>query len=536
MADFALPTIAENADGWGPALDNFPSRYSEIPYAPYAKSDRLGRAADWTSYSGRGGLRDAEADEDGKFTVVDNRNVPRSTRGSWRGRSRGRGRGRGRNTGGRYGGGGNVWGGRGGSRNRGRSTRRWDDRRNVPREASVVVGPEWSLCDEVTFSQMGKMGMGKNGVADGVDVVKCGKLWFYDKGWDRVNGKTPRVLRKIEGGGDRVTTTDDPVIRRLAGEDVGSVFVTSSILGLLMVAPRTSLPWDVIVQRIGGKLFFDKRDGSTIDQVTVNETAHDAPRDAKNLSGADLINSQQQLSDEATEINKSYAQIVLKRPKGEDDMVVFEEPNPFVEEGEEEVEVESVAYRYRKWVVNDKITLVARCEVDGAIAPTSKEEKPVLLSIKALNEVADSSLRAGTDWRNKLDTQRGAVLASELKNNAGKLARWTVEALLADTDQIKFGFVTRVNQRSNQNHIVLGTQMYRPKEFAAQIALNVGNMWAIFSNLVEMCYKHLEDGEKGVIMKDPNKTIVRLYKVPDTAFESDEEEEEESGDEEYSDN
>jgi hypothetical protein len=40
-----------------------------------------------------------------------------------------------------------------------------------------------------------------------------------------------------------------------------------------------------------------------------------------------------------------------------------------------------------------------------------------------------------------LDTQRGAVLANELRNNACKLAKWTVQALLAGSDQIKFGYV-----------------------------------------------------------------------------------------------
>lgn len=43
------------------------------------------------------------------------------------------------------------------------------------------------------------------------------------------------------------------------------------------------------------------------------------------------------------------------------------------------------------------------------------------------------------DWRQKLDTQRGAVLANELKNNACKLAKWTVQALLAGSDTLKFG-------------------------------------------------------------------------------------------------
>lgn len=45
----------------------------------------------------------------------------------------------------------------------------------------------------------------------------------------------------------------------------------------------------------------------------------------------------------------------------------------------------------------------------------------------------------GVDWRSRLDSQRGAVLATELKNNSCKLAKWTVAAILAGSDQIKFG-------------------------------------------------------------------------------------------------
>ena len=43
------------------------------------------------------------------------------------------------------------------------------------------------------------------------------------------------------------------------------------------------------------------------------------------------------------------------------------------------------------------------------------------------------------DWRSKLDSQRGAVLATELKNNSNKLAKWTVASMLAGSDTIKFG-------------------------------------------------------------------------------------------------
>ena len=39
----------------------------------------------------------------------------------------------------------------------------------------------------------------------------------------------------------------------------------------------------------------------------------------------------------------------------------------------------------------------------------------------------DSKYSGGVNWRQKIDTQKGAVLATELKNNSCKLARWTAQ-------------------------------------------------------------------------------------------------------------
>lgn len=66
---------------------------------------------------------------------------------------------------------------------------------------------------------------------------------------------------------------------------------------------------------------------------------------------------------------------------------------------------------------------------------------------------------AGISWRQKLETQRGAVLANELKNNANKLAKWTAAAHISGTDMIKLGYVTRATPKDNFNHVILGTQV-----------------------------------------------------------------------------
>ncbi len=55
----------------------------------------------------------------------------------------------------------------------------------------------------------------------------------------------------------------------LESEDVGTVFATDAILSTLMCAPRSVYSWDIVAQRVGNKLFFDKRD-SSFDLLTVS--------------------------------------------------------------------------------------------------------------------------------------------------------------------------------------------------------------------------------------------------------------------------
>ena len=58
---------------------------------------------------------------------------------------------------------------------------------------------------------------------------------------------------------------------------------------------------------------------------------------------------------------------------------------------------------------------------------------------------------------------------------------------------------------------------YKPREFAAQMNLNLANGWGIVRTIVDMCLKMPEG--KYVLLKDPNKQVVRLYHVPDSTFE-----------------
>jgi len=227
-------------------------------------------------------------------------------------------------------------------------------------------------------------------------------------------------------------------------------------------------------------------------------------------------------------VANNFSQQVLKM--GEE-RFKFDEPNPFIGEEEEE-KMASVGYRYRKWDLDGGITLVARCQHDAVMQGPNGEAQ--YINVKALNEwdprnnsKSGYQYSGGMEWRQRLDSQRGAVLANELRNNACKLAKWTVQALLAGSDQIKFGYVSRVHVRDDSNHVILGTQQFKPTEFATQISLNMDNAWGVLRCVIDLCMKQ-KDG-KYLILRDPNKPLIHLFDIPDNTFESEEEDSSEEG-------
>ena len=175
--------------------------------------------------------------------------------------------------------------------------------------------------------------------------------------------------------------------------------------------------------------------------------------------------------------------------------------NPFID-ADEEGEVASVAYRYRRWDLGNNLVLICRCELDAVQQGSNNETQ--FINLKALNEW-DSRNSGNVDWRQKLDSQRGACLANELKNNACKLAKWTVQvrdakltlfilltmllmvqSILAGADNLKFGYVTRYSVKDSSRHVILGTQQFKPVEFGTQINLNMDNAWGVVRCILDL--------------------------------------------------
>ena len=68
MASFAPIDSPSNEFGWGPTLP--PALFTDVPYSSFSKSDKLGKAADWT-YNQRWGRQQFKEKDGDEFQVVD---------------------------------------------------------------------------------------------------------------------------------------------------------------------------------------------------------------------------------------------------------------------------------------------------------------------------------------------------------------------------------------------------------------------------------------------------------------------------------
>jgi translation initiation factor 3 subunit D len=332
-------------------------------------------------------------------------------------------------------------GGRGGARGGRRFGWKDYDKPQRNRDASVNIKPDWKMLEEIDFNRLAKLNLDTD---DGEDLESYGFLYYYDRSWDKLVAakSAEKRLNVVDRAAYNVTTSSDPVIQELAEKDEATIFATDSILSMLMCSPRSVYPWDIVIVRQGNKVFLDKRDNATLDMVTVNENAADAPMDASEGS-KDAINQPSALAEEATYINHNFANQVMI--ENENQKVDMSHENPFYNPAEETEPAASKAYKYRRFDLSlndeDPVHLIVRTELD-AVQKNAISGEDQFLTVKALNEFDHKAQGSGgaLDWRTKLSSQRGAVVATEMKNNSCKLARWTVQSIMAKADVMKLGY------------------------------------------------------------------------------------------------
>lgn len=327
-------------------------------------------------------------------------------------------------------------------------------------------------------------------------LASGGSVGFYNKSFDRLTTKSSKLVN-LDSSNQSCTylqLSSDPIIAKLANEIDGTVaFMSDATAALLMATPRSVHPWDLVTKRITPTaVIIDQREDvqSTsfpVDHILVSETANDPPVDER-----ESFNSAYNLATEATRINNVLPSIICssdaKFSLGSD----CSSPSGF-------------AYKYYKWTMGEGNYLVVRSVVNAATRIGANEDN---IHIRSLLEFDSSRSGNNLDWRSKLDNQRGAILANEIKNNNAVIARWVFQAYLAQVDNIKLAYVSRVSPKDRIHHELLALQDIEPNELATQMNLDMANGFGILKALFDLITK---SQDSVTIVRDPVKPILRLY-------------------------
>jgi len=524
---FLLPTeLNFSAEGWGP-LSEPPEVFKDIPYAPFSKGDKVGKAADWTMTSTRPqpnrsnlvstAFNDFEEEEDESvFLLVDNRLYARPATFSQRKFVKGpqkfvrpapRVKG------------GVNWQNQAAKRTKAQqrtvnpTKTKFQKKKPAPRttgtvyaknkrktDLSIEIHPTWG--EPILSLNLTELRDG-HPIPPAETLSMHGILEEYNPRYDTVSIQHPQVLERqwaFERTTFTVSTSDDVILKQLKQKETGNVYATDAILAVLMSAPISAYSWDLSFTKKEGTFVFDKRDGGYTDFLDVNENSNEPPVDEE-----EGPNSVELLSKEATFLNYAFSQQIFTKNES---VMKLAEPNPFVVDNN--MKAAATGYFYKKFDLGEDYKVVVRTEVNGYRPPKKGKGKkvPVFIFARALNEY-DPKITGG--WRKILETQKAGAFATELKNNSCKLSKWLAQAHLAGAQCIKLGWVTRSNPGDSLTHLILDQSEFTIEEFAAEIACSVDSLWGTLKNLLDEL-SELADGSYKIV-RDPTKKFLSIYKI-----------------------
>ena len=198
---------------------------------------------------------------------------------------------------------------------------------------------------------------------------------------------------------------------------------------------------------------------------------------------------------ESTNANRKFIEITTKGTETKE----FAAENESIEVPDKKV------YRYREWTLDNRIKVVVRSEIDAYV---KEGENTNFVKVCAFNEF--QSQQGG--WKANYELNRGAMISAEIRNNLSKVCRWLCQAFLADCNQFKLGFVTKVNPKENK-HQILTVEDMSTTTLSNTINFRLKDTWSIVKTISDLLIKQ-EDGAYAFV-KSPYKQSLRIYKVPE---------------------
>ena len=366
---------------------------------------------------------------------------------------------------------------------------KWNQEDTNTQKASINVEESWKSVAEIEFNKLSKLNFE---IQKPELLIRCGTIHNYTRKYEAVGSIPLEPCIKVDF---EQTTSKDPNMQKYASNSDAEVFITDAIIAQLMCTPKSNNSWDVVVTKKDGKIFFDKRDDTFV--LPVNE--HSTPLDPATASVIEL---------EANEVSNYF----LNGALGE------RTSNLGAESPINESSAIPKGYAYYKYHLPSSDassdhkghSLIVRSSLDAFTTTATTN-----VAIHSLLQVKTN------DWKVKFKNGvQGNMFADEIKKNNNKISQWTTKAVLAEINQMKIGFIARDNIKTAKSHSVAGLMSYPVDVLSEQLKLSVSNGWGIFKSLIDLVeHEGGEENYRFVILKTPNAQKLALYKVPFESFD-----------------
>lgn len=356
---FTLDFLQSPSNPWGPSkVIPAALTFNGIPYAPFSKSDKLGKVSDWQSadeqssknqkyfrdpyhaYGASSASKFAVEQDYGdadSFEVVDSSvsaaapsSAASSSSAGIQSRQKTVLRGKLNNTNLRKG---NNPGPKINIRKTNVSSSQHSQRRNwvnpnqsqiddatKRKKVAAEIKANYSKITDIDFHKLTKLNLdlGKNSAGETVCIRANLKLIkSYNKAFDKLSSTSnlqkksaPLRVYSKEFTSDYVDTMEDDVLKTFANDNTADILITSDILATIMASHKSNFPWDIKITKNlkTGKLYFCEDPENQIETI-VDE--NDKELFSKNFHSEDnTINNYLKLSEEFNTVNANFKKFV----------------------------------------------------------------------------------------------------------------------------------------------------------------------------------------------------------------------------------
>jgi len=325
---------------------------------------------------------------------------------------------------------------------------------------------------------------------------------------------------------------EDPYIVELANakSNNANIYTTDNVLSAIMTCNRSKYSFDIVINKVGDTMFLDER-SKILSGQHVDECSQYRPT----KKGTAKHNQVESLSQEATYINHVFQEQMVFHQRLEYQQKLKRQ-HPFLNQmrgnkggkkkkGKQKQkgnasnqQPASQAFSYNLFDVTDNIRVICRCAIDGYLIDGKRGKSKDWVKIFALNQYDCNSSKT-INWAKTFETKMSTILSQEVGNNNCKIAKWAMQAHLADAKFIKLGFVNRTNVYSTDRHSIVGVKTFETDKFIKN-TLRIKSMnepWTVFAKFIKEIQALKDDG-RYVAVRDPLKQVIRIYKVQDDGF------------------